>query len=186
MANYRPLLLQSTNKNFGLFFSHPNKYKPRGIPHSIISKVSRRLTMLSALLLCWAVLKLHAPGTCYPLQLAPSPPDGVARGPEEQGQTETKRSTGNDFMEESYNGRARITIHHSSKGKTAGSHVLSVMYDILWYVTFMFRLLMFLCVKITQESSPSWNTNLKAASQCWMWKVISSSAWTPKEGYTLR
>ncbi|KAI4905785.1 hypothetical protein NFI96_019419 [Prochilodus magdalenae] len=65
------------------------------------------MAMLSALLLCWAALKLYAPSTCYPLQQATSPADVLARDPEEHMQAETKSYTSNYFMEKIFNEREK-------------------------------------------------------------------------------
>ncbi|KAL7885448.1 hypothetical protein AOLI_G00057430 [Acnodon oligacanthus] len=71
--------------------------------------------MLSALLFCWAALKLHAPGTCYPLRQEPSPSDVMEGDSGAHRQAETKSPT-DYFMEKNYNERVRKTIYPGSKG----------------------------------------------------------------------
>ncbi|XP_036424110.1 uncharacterized protein LOC118806701 [Colossoma macropomum] len=70
--------------------------------------------MFSALLFCWAALKLHAPGTCYPLQQAPSPSDVMEGDSEEHRQAETKSPT-DYLMEKNDNEGVQKTIYPGSK-----------------------------------------------------------------------
>ncbi|KAG9271956.1 fibroblast growth factor 23-like [Astyanax mexicanus] len=71
--------------------------------------------MLSRLLLCWVVLRLHAPCTCFPLQQEPSPDDVLAEDLEEHRQAEEEAST-NYLKRKNVNERAQRITHQESKG----------------------------------------------------------------------